>query len=412
MAEQGARHIVLVGRTGLPDRVQWPSLAVGSRAANQAATIEAIEALGAAVHIFAMDVGDREQVQALINRFGESLPPLRGLVHAAADLSTWDIEDMPAQAFQAMVQAKATSAWWLHELTQEYALDFFVLFSSTTGVWGSRGMAHYAAANHMLDALAHYRHAHGLPALSIDWGTWDEMRIASDEERDRVARFGLRPMPSDDALGILGDLLGNDAFAQIIVADVDWARLRPAYEARRAQPLLSNIAPSARTHTTPAKPQQGKHGKPGEQAALLRQLDQVRPEEQLEIVLDHVRVAVARTLNLDTNRPIDIRQGLFEMGMDSLMSVELKGRLEASVGQTLPSTLTFNYPSIETLAGYLSREVLGLAQVGHERHEPAEQPTHTAQDTTNDANAFNINNGMSEDELAELLAAKLARLQE
>jgi myxalamid-type polyketide synthase MxaE and MxaD len=124
-------------------------------------------------------------------------------------------------------------------------------------------------------------------------------------------------------------------------------------------------------------------------------------------VLDHVRMAVARTLNLDANRPIDTRQGLFDMGMDSLMSVELKGRLEASVGRELPSTLTFNYPSIEALAGYLCDEILGLSTTSHEHGGPSVAP----ESSVAVASGVDVDDGLSEDELAALLSAKLARLQ-
>ena len=408
MAEQGARHIVLVGRSGLPARAAWADLAADSRTAMQVAAVQAIEATGATVYPLAVDVGDRDQVAALLNRFGAEMPALRGIVHAAADLSTWTVDEMPAEALHNMMRAKTTSAWWLHELTLALPLDFFVMFASTTGIWGSRAMAHYAAANHGLDALARYRRANGLTALSIDWGTWDEMRVASAEERERVASFGLRPMPSDDALAIMGQLLGHDDLAQIVVADVDWDRLRAAYEARRPLPMLANMSTPTRSSTRAASHSaltsaRAQREQP-KQADLLQKLEQTQPTERPSVVLDHVRLAVARTLNLDTNRPIDIRQGLFDMGMDSLMSVELKGRLEASVGKTLPSTFTFNYPSIEALAGYLSGEVLGLTQPDDTAEVVAVTDMQTAEPTQ-------IDDDMTEDDLADLLAAKLARLQ-
>jgi acyl carrier protein len=235
------------------------------------------------------------------------------------------------------------------------------------------------------------------------------MRIATAEERERVARFGLRPMPSEAALTILGNLLGHDELAQIVVADVDWERLRPAYEVRRAQPLISNMSPVALPQKPLVKTESGKQDKcdEREQAALLRELGEARPEDRQDVVLNQVRLAVARTLNFDAKRPIDIRQGLFEMGMDSLMSVELKGRLEASVGRTLPSTLTFNYPSIEALADYLSRDVLGLTQA-HQGNDTQDE----TEGATTETRSAQGEDDWSEDELAELLAAKLARLQE
>ncbi|MEK7382099.1 MAG: SDR family oxidoreductase, partial [Elusimicrobiota bacterium] len=204
MAEQGARHIVLLGRTGLPDRTQWPTLTEKDDAYRKAKAIQEIEASGATVTVISADVSDRARMTQVFEQFGKVLPPLRGLVHAAAALSSWPVKDMPPEALQAMLRPKVTGTWILHELTAKMELDFFVLFSSTTALWGSRALAHYAAANQFLDSFAHFRRSLGLPALSLNWGTWEERRAASAEERQEVAQFGLNTMPSAQALEVLG----------------------------------------------------------------------------------------------------------------------------------------------------------------------------------------------------------------
>jgi acyl transferase domain-containing protein/acyl carrier protein len=398
MAERGARSVVLLGRNGLPPRERWDALAPASREAAQIAAVRAIEASGAVVEVVAADVADPVAMRALFDRFGADLPPLRGVIHAAAALSNWTIADMPADALRAMLHPKVDGTRILHELTRELTLDFFVLFSSTAALWGSRELGHYAAANHFLDAFACARQALGLPALSINWGTWDEMRVASAEDRQNVASTGLHPMSSDRALDVLGDLLSDPDTPQIVVASVDWNLLKSLYEARRSRPFLALVAsrqPARAARRADAPPE------------LTHRLASAPPQQHRALVVDFLRDEVARSLGIQPSTAVDVEQGLFEMGMDSLMAVELKTRIEEAVGTNLPSTLTFNYPNIEALTDYLTANVLAAVElvavepVG--RGEP-QTPDPVVAGTTQD-------DDLTEDDLADLLAARLAGLQ-
>lgn len=397
LAENGAQHLVLTGRRGLPERANWDNLAPASWAAAQVAAIRGVENLGAKVTVVAVDSAAREPMEALIARFDADLPPLRGVFHAAAELGSAPIKMLTPEALQAQLQPKLGGGWLLHELTRDLNLDYFVLFSSTTALWGSRDLAHYAAANQALDALAHHRHALGLPALSVNWGTWDEMRVASTAEQATVASFGLNRMAADQALHALGALL-TTSLAQITIAAVDWHVLKPAYEARRVRPLL------ARMHSAPPMANHPERNSQAEAVPeLLGRIEGVADSERRVVIAEFVRGAVAKALGIKQRDLIDDRQGLFEMGMDSLMSVELKGRFERSVGQSLPATLTFNYPSVEALTGFFADELLAAAQSPPPaKPQVAKVPSAVAHGATDD---------MSEDDLAALLAAKLARLQ-
>jgi acyl carrier protein len=285
-----------------------------------------------------------------------------------------------------------TGAWLLHELSRELPLDFFVLFSSTTALIGSARLGHYAAANQFLDALAHQRRAAGLPALSVNWGTWDEMRAVSDAGRRSFAQAGLLPMRTADALAMLGRLVGGPA-PQAVVASVDWGALVALYEAKRSRPFLAELrtlpinAPAAT-----ARPRA---------ADLAARLEGVPAEARHDLLVAHVRGEAAVVLGLSETR-IDPGQGLFDMGMDSLMAVDLKARLEAAVGHRLPSTLTFNYPTVSALAGYLADEVLGGRPPSAAPAAPAPGTPVVAADSRDD---------LSEDELAALLAEKLGRVR-
>jgi len=390
LAENGAGHIVLTGRRGLPPRENWDF--ADETIQPQIRAIHEIENLGAQVTVEAADVSDMNRMRKIFAHFNHGLPPLRGVIHAAAALDFWSLKDMPLDGVKAMFAPKVMGTWVLHELTQNLPLDFFVLFSSTTALWGVTNMAHYAAANTFMDSFAHYRRALDLPALSINWGTWEEMRVASVEDQESIAQFGLKKMASDQALAILGDLLSADT-AQITVASVDWSALKPVYEAKRERPFLAQVG------VQPVAAPEIDEGKPG----LLDELANSQVEERRELIETHVREQVARVLGMADPQAIDASRGLFEMGMDSLMSVELKGRLEKVVGQALPSTLTFNYPTIADLTEYFDTKILAAP-------EPAKEAAVEVPKVETPAEA-ELSDDLSEDELEELLMRKLKGLK-
>jgi myxalamid-type polyketide synthase MxaE and MxaD len=330
---------------------------------------------------------------ALFASFGSGRPPLRGIVHAAAHVRAELLSETTPAALASVLAPKAAGALLLHELSRDVPLDFYVLFSSTTALLGSSRLGHYAAANQFLDALAHHRRSEGRPALSVNWGTWDEMRAASEEERRAFAQAGLLPMRSEDALATLGRLAAGST-VQTTVAAVDWESLIALYEVKRPRPLLAELrarptsAPAAISRPRPVE--------------LRARLEAAPPETRHDLVLEHVRGAAAAVLGLDPVR-VDLEQGLFDMGMDSLMAVDLKTRLEAAMGQRLPSTLTFNYPTVTALAGYLTDEVVG----GRPEPPPPSPAPLSAVAPVTDASRDDL----TEDELAVLLAEKLGKIR-
>ena len=373
LAGRGARHLVLVGRTALPERSRWddPGLAGADRLRIE--TVRDLERAGVRVEVVAADVCDAVSMSGLFERFGRDLPPLRGIVHAAGVVDLRPIVEMGHERLAAALRPKVRGTWILHQLAVGIPLDFFALFSSTTALWGASKLAHYAAANSFLDGFAHYRRSIGLPATSIDWGLWERAGTAGDA--GAFTRFGLRPMPAVRALDALGRILAAES-TQAVVADVDWTVLKAAYSAKGHRPLFVRL--EARRHT-------GVSLVPSGPSSILARLRAARPEDRRELLGSIVEDDVARVLGLDRSEPIDIDKGFFGMGMDSLTAVELKRRLEARVGETLPDTLTFNYPSVRALTDYLAGRVL----------EPEAPPTATAPEPA------------SEDELIAMLAKKL-----
>jgi acyl transferase domain-containing protein/acyl carrier protein len=383
LAERGARHLVLVGRRGAPPRETWATLPPDGDAGRQATALATIEAAGARVDVVAADVTDVAAMRRLLDGLAAEGRSLRGVVHTAAGLRTDTLADTTADALDVALGAKAAGALVLHALTRDLPLDCFVLFSSTTALVGSAGLGHYAAANTVLDALAHHRRRRGAAALAVNWGTWEEMRAASAEDRRRYAQGGLRPMPVASALDALGGLLGEGT-PQATVASIDWTVLRPLYEARRRRPLLAHLGVAPAAAALPSAPPAG----------LRARLAAAAPEQRGDLVVDQVRSDVGRILGLAPT-DIDVERGLFDMGMDSLMALDVKTRLEAAVGARLPSTLTFNYPTVAALAGYLLEHVLEPAPPAPAPASPAPAAPGGARDD------------MSEDELAALLAARL-----
>jgi hypothetical protein len=193
--------------------------------------------------------------------------------------------------------------------------------------------------------------------LAVNWGTWEAMRLADAKSQRSFVQSGLEPMRAEQALHALANLLGGSE-PQGIVAAIDWGALKPLHEARRTRPFLSRIEAPPTTSSKPAAVSEG----------LAERLQNATGQTRKDVLDGFVRMQVAAVLDLaPDDLPGDV--GLFELGMDSLMSVELKRNLETGVGRTLPSTLTFNYPNVDALTGFL------LRLFGSERPSPELPPS-------------------------------------
>ncbi len=395
LVEHKARRVVLVGRRGLPDRTSWADVDPKTENGRSIATVKALETLGATVDIVAADVSDRSSMEKLFARFGAGWPPLRGVIHAAVAVpDERGIRDLDERALQGMLAAKVAGTRNLLELAKKQPLEFVALFSSMAALLGLKGGAHYAAASQYLDAVAHDERRRGLPVTSIDWGAWDEMRSATGDIRHVVTSAGsIQPLPTSGALTAMETVLAS-GLPQAAVAAIDWESLRSLHESRRPRPLTSTLV----SRSTPS-PAAGKD--PG--ADLRARLAAAPKRQRPEVLQAFVRATVARVLGVRKPDSLDPDKGLFEMGLDSLMSIDLKTRLEIGVGHPLPSTLLFNHPSVSALSEYLSADVLGKEDRTPpvSRAEPAEKGAAGVAETTAD---------MSEEELAGLLQQRLAQL--
>src|SRR5437016_8540038 len=207
LVSQGARSVVLVGRSE-------PS-------AGALEEIGTMRAAGAEVACVQADVADVSRMREVIEEIGQEGKELRGIIHAAGVSNPQMVAEMKIQTLEIAFHAKVKGAWVLNELSKNLELDFFVMFSSVASVWGAVSLSHYAAANHFLDALAHYRQRKGLPALTVNWGVWAGRGMATNDVQKVLGRFGMKAMPPTQAIEALQYLLAVGV-TQATVAAVDW----------------------------------------------------------------------------------------------------------------------------------------------------------------------------------------------
>ena len=245
------------------------------------------------------------------------------------------------QRFSRVLQPKQAGAWNLHCMTTGMELEFFVAYSSFTSIKGTPGQGNHAAANAFLDALAWYRRASGLPALSIDWGAWSEIGAAADRRvSERVEAKGGGMLSPDQGLRLLEKTWHAEA-AQLAVVAVYWARLD---EQQKQRPLLRDLMPrvSVVAHAAPD---------------VLQRFRSAAPQRQRTVLLDHILLETANVLGIKRADAIEPKQGFFELGMDSLTSVELRNRLGATLQCVLPTTVAFDYPTPDALAQFVLRKI-------------------------------------------------------
>ena len=346
MAGRGARHLALMGRSE-------PSELARQAMARMTAT-------GVHVRIVRGDVASEPTVLAALHELRETMPPLRGVIHSAGVLDDGVLQQQDWDRFSRVMAAKVEGAWNLHTHTRHLPLDFFVMFSSISSLLGSAGQTNHSAANAFLDALAHHRHEQSLPALSINWGAWSEIGAAARRGADR--RAGSRGIESFSPLEGLAafEWLLRSSLAQVAVLPVSWPKFLSHLPMARQWPFFAGFESERGRSERPA-PLSEAAVAAAVHADLLERLDAAAPAKRRPMLLAHVQESVVRVLGLDRSRPMDRTLPLSEMGMDSLMAVELRNILGTSVGRPLPATLLFDFPTVTAVADYLAEHVLAAS---------------------------------------------------
>jgi len=333
LVKQGVKHVVLMSR-------QAPS-------ATQQETIQQLQSAGCTVVAMQADVSCRNEVAMVLEKINASLPPLMGIFHLAGILDIATIQQLDWQAASSVLAPKIAGSWNLHSLTRAYPLKYFVMFSSISSVIGALGSASYACANAFLDGLADYRKALELPALSINWNAWAETGMAARLQSGKAQtgeQFGFGILGIEQGLQRLHQLLQAEVQQGAVIA-VDWALW--AQHLGLSQPFLEDLMPAASRETMPT----------GE----LQELFHLPSVQQKDRLLAFIQRLVAKILRIPTTSLPNIQKGFTELGMDSLMAIELKNELQKAIGKKLSATLMFNNPTIAALTEYLLEQVFATA---------------------------------------------------
>jgi acyl transferase domain-containing protein/NADPH:quinone reductase-like Zn-dependent oxidoreductase/acyl carrier protein len=340
LAAHGARQLVLTSRRSPSDDAQ--------------ARIDALhEQHGCAVRVIASDVANPHDVARLLATAQAELPPLAGIVHAAGEIGTTPLQTLDDAEVDRVFAGKVWGAWHLSEATADMNLDFFLSTSSISGVWGSFGQTAYSAANAFLDGLAWRQREHGVAGISVNFGPWSAGMV-DEEARARLEERGVRAMSPADALAGMSELMvaSSGQGASGIVARIDWARFLPLYQLAGKRSFLTQLQREV-PESVSAPTSSGN-------TQLVEQLTVAPAQQRRKLVVDYLRDAVAEVTRIDA---AEIREeaGFFDLGMDSLLAVELRTRLERAVGKELPATLAMDYPRITDVADYLVNDVLRIS---------------------------------------------------
>ena len=336
MVERGARHLVLLSRSGCKSDADR-------------ATVEAMMEQGVKVLLAQKDVTDLDSVRRLMERLGKEMPPLAGVIHGAAVLDDASLATMDMPRFERVFGPKAQGAWNLHEATTAAGadLDFFLLLSSISSVLGLYGQVNYAAANYFQDALSQYRHQRGLPATSVNLGVlgaYAGMSRVADDNRDVIGLLeshGMLVMPLTDVLAKLEAALVQQP-VQRMTARFDWTRFRTAYphlvRDTRFLALMSDAALA-----------QGGRQKGSNLRATLAALE---PQQRRERLQQELAASLARILGAVPEK-LDVSASIDGLGLDSLMLTQLRNWILRSLDINLPLIKLLKGPSMETLSAEL-----------------------------------------------------------
>ena len=333
LADRGAGAIALNGRRAPDPEAEE--------------VIRRLRERGVKVQVELADVTDADAIDEMLARIDETLPPLGGVIHSVGVLSDGALTNQSWERFETVLWPKVLGAWHLHRATLDRDLDMFVLFSSRVGVMGNPGQANHASANAFLDQLAGHRRAMGLPGQAIAWGAWSEIGEAA-EQRDRIDRqrsaLGGRWFTPQQGIRAFDQLVRQDATTSVVMS-MDWSVFEEAVEDR--PPFLEDLL-SADADDEAAS---------ASSKDLLSQLREAPAAAPEDLLVSFLQQEVQAVLRLPTAPEPTV--GFFDLGMDSLMAVELRNRLNRAFADeyVVPNTVVFDYPDIASLARHLTEEL-------------------------------------------------------
>ncbi|MEG5059108.1 type I polyketide synthase [Microcoleus sp. A2-C5] len=341
LVDKGAKYLVLVGRREPSEIAQQ--------------TIAKLEEVGTEISVLLADVSVEQDVANVLKQVKMSLPPLRGVIHAAGILDDGVLQQMNWQRFIKVMAPKVQGAWYLHQLTQELPLDLFVCFSSAASVLGSTGQGNYAAANAFLDGLVHHRRSLGLAGLSVNWGAWGEGGMASrltSQLQSRIRSLGIGSIPPAEGLQILTQLLEESA-TQVTVAPIDWSRFAAMLPSGMKMSVLTEMECYYRQDYRQNYRQDACSTEETAHNPFLLELKAAKSSDRTQLMTNYLQGVVAKLLGYPDPQMLDPQLGFFDMGMDSLLSLELRNLLQTSLSCAVSATVLFEYSNIQDMAEHL-----------------------------------------------------------
>ena len=335
LVECGARHLVLTSRNG-------------ASSTDATKFIEELKQRGVEVRVVSADVGAPGDVRRLFAEIKSGAQPLRGLFHLAMVIDDAPLAALTPERMRTVLGPKADGAWLLHRATLEMKLDCFVMFSSVSSIFGNPAQGNYSAANAFLDSLAHHRQALGLPGLTVNWGVLGGEGYVARNERvaDFLARQGTLGISPGEATALLESLLRAGS-AQAISIRVDWGKWRQFFRTMQENPLLERIFAALENQESV-----------GATSDWRSRIDAAGPAEKQAVICQAVREAVGSVLRV---KPDSLRddQPLTDLGLDSLMGVEIETSLEAAIGVALPPTSLMRARTIGQIAALIAGHLGG-----------------------------------------------------
>ena len=352
LGDQGATHVALLSRRGPSREIEQ--------------TIKGLAENGLTAAAIQGDVADMDSLRTAIEQLPTDFPPLRGIFHAAGVLADGMMFDMELEQLRTPLASKIAGTWNLHQLSHDVPLDIFVMFSSVAAVLGSPGQSNYAAGNAFLDGMAAYRRSRGLTATSINWGPWADSGMAAEAGRDQqLSGRGMQLLPADEALDMLGHLIRSDS-PRTVVASVSWADLLRAM-GNHVPPLLRTLAADVELGTSDDS---------AEDKVLRRELLEMNIDQRRVCLVEFFTGELARIMGMEP-ADIDTVQPLNAMGMDSLMAIELKNKIERRLQVNLPMSAFLHEPSVSSLAEFLAEDY-GKQASSASQEQSTVEPTVTA----------------------------------
>ena len=406
LAAQGVGKIVLMSRTPPSEQVRQE--------------IEALRSSGSLIQSEAADITKVDQLAELIHRLSADKMPLRGIIHAAGTMRHDTLMEMSQEAMNAVLLPKALGAWYLHALTQTLALDCFVLYGSISSLIGTIGLSHYTAANQFLNGLSQYRQQQGLPAVCINWGPWPVGGMVDEKSLELATASGFSPLDPALSQEAMSRLFFSD-LAHIAIVQADWNRISSLFETRCPQPLFNAlitkhaVSPVTQAQAAIAASAANSKGNVSALSSLHSELTDILESERPEFLAHKLQQALAVVLQFPSGQLPDRTRGFFDMGMDSISSVDFRLSLENLVSKTLPPSIVFDYPTIDTLTTHLLTKI--FAREDPQMVEPSsisdDRPVVKTTKQTKSSSATTTNfEELSDEELVMLIDQELNALNQ